>query len=929
MKTYDINIDNAGGQGSAKFTIVYGTSTVVGYAAPTRTGYTFAGYFTAASDGVKIINADGTLANATGYVTDGKWSKASDTVLFAQWQANTYGMSLDKNGGAVNGHVTATYGSSVLTNLEDATRYGYGVSGYYTAAEGGVVIIVDGKLQKDTAYTDADGNWDVDDYAILYAHWEPNQYTVTLNSNNGYADGLTKIAYETSEFLWFTHASGNTGYHLDGYFTQAEGGSMVISVAQLLQSNVDNFTDENGKWIKAEDCTLYAHWSPNVDGIILHSNGGTEHGHASVKYDGTSPYLTTHATRTGYSVEGYYTAPELEVKVMNADGTFVPNVEGFTDEQGRWHVQGDQTFYAKWTANIYDVGLLSALATLNGTAKATYGETSVNITMPPEYAYHHPEAYYTTSDLDVKVINADGTLVPNVPNFTDSEGRWIMASNTDVYVKWAGDLKHLVITYSYSDGSGQAFPSVDTYVAVGDSYSYDSPALEGYTPDIATVSGTIEYFDVTEWVRYAPNDYTITFVTNGGSDIDPYTAPYKSQIPEKETHRLGYDFAGWFSDESLQTPYELTTMPLGGITIYAKWTFTVYTIDYALGGGQNDPANPATFTMDTDTITLRPATRTGYTFGGWFADMGYTQQVTQIPKGTTLEYGQTLYFVFAKWTVNQYTITFDTQGGSPVASITKDYMAPVQTPANPTKDGYTFGGWMRDGSRFQVPPEMPAENIDLVALWVKVETSGSSVKVSVDAETVVIDTAIEAVAAMMNDATKTEVSVTGNGWAMDIPMEVVMGATGPVSAGAKPLSDNDVASLPAEVQSLLQGKTVYTLSLTDSNGAISFTGKAIKVSLPYKLQDGEKASNVKVFYIDENNKAVEVDAEYDEQAQCAVFSTDHFSTWYVDATSSGSGGGSNVGLIVGIIVGVLLVAAVVAVVVLVKTGKIGGAKGSA
>ena len=104
---------------------------------------------------------------------------------------------------------------------------------------------------------------------------------------------------------------------------------------------------------------------------------------------------------------------------------------------------------------------------------------------------------------------------------------------------------------------------------------------------------------------------------------------------------------------------------------------------------------------------------------------------------------------------------------------------------------------------------------------------------------------------------------------------------------------------------------------------------AIKVSLPYKLQDGEKASNVKVFYIDENNKAVEVDAEYDEQAQCAVFSTDHFSTWYVDATASdsGSGGGSNVGLIVGIIVGVLVVAAIVAVVVLVKTGKIGGSKG--
>ena len=50
---------------------------------------------------------------------------------------------------------------------------------------------------------------------------------------------------------------------------------------------------------------------------------------------------------------------------------------------------------------------------------------------------------------------------------------------------------------------------------------------------------------------------------------------------------------------------------------------------------------------------------------------------------------------------------------------------------------------------------------------------------------------------------------------------------------------------------------------SDSNGAISFAGKAIKVSLPYKLQDGEKASNVKVFFINENNQAVEVDAEYE------------------------------------------------------------------
>ena len=110
---------------------------------------------------------------------------------------------------------------------------------------------------------------------------------------------------------------------------------------------------------------------------------------------------------------------------------------------------------------------------------------------------------------------------------------------------------------------------------------------------------------------------------------------------------------------------------------------------------------------------------------------------------------------------------------------------------------------------------------------------------------------------------------------------------------------------------------------------MTFVGSKIRVTLPYELKDGEKASNVRMFFIDANNEAVEVEASYDEQTKCVQFETDHFSTWYVDATSSGSGGGSNVGLIIGIIVGVLVIAAAVTVVVLFKTGKIGGAKGSA
>lgn len=105
-------------------------------------------------------------------------------------------------------------------------------------------------------------------------------------------------------------------------------------------------------------------------------------------------------------------------------------------------------------------------------------------------------------------------------------------------------------------------------------------------------------------------------------------------------------------------------------------------------------------------------TKEGYSFEGWYNDDTKYDFATPVTENITLT---------AKWTINQYTITFDTDGGSEIAAITQDYGTPVTAPAAPTKAGYTFAGWDTE-----IPDTMPAENVTITATWTKNSTGGFS-----------------------------------------------------------------------------------------------------------------------------------------------------------------------------------------------------------
>lgn len=107
-------------------------------------------------------------------------------------------------------------------------------------------------------------------------------------------------------------------------------------------------------------------------------------------------------------------------------------------------------------------------------------------------------------------------------------------------------------------------------------------------------------------------------------------------------------------------------------------------------------------------------TKTGYTFDGWYTEDTCTNLYdfdTPVKNALTL---------YAKWTINQYTITFKPGNGDEDTTITQNYGTPVTAPANPTRTGYTFAGWDKE-----IPATMPAENMTVTAQWTAVG-SGSS-----------------------------------------------------------------------------------------------------------------------------------------------------------------------------------------------------------
>ena len=406
-----------------------------------------------------------------------------------------------------------------------------------------------------------------------------------------------------------------------------------------------------GDRVPADVTALTVQWTAPTYAVTLNTNGGTINSGNVTSYTyGVGATLPTadDMTYTGHTFVGWYDNENLTGSPVTAIGG--------TET-------GNKEYWAKWEINQYAITF----------------DTNGGSEIAP-----------ITQDYGTKITTpADPTRKGYTFKGWDKEiPKTMPAENITVKAQW--EINQYAITFDTNGGSEIAPITQDYGTAIT---APADPTREGYTfiGWDTEIPKTMPAENITVTAQWEINRYTITFDTAGGSEIAPITQDYGTNItaPANPT-RKGYTFKGW--DKEIPE-----TMPAGNITVKAQWEINQYTIAFDTNGG----SEIAPITQDYGTAITAPAdpTRKGYTFKGWDKEIPKTMPAENIT-------------VKAQWEINQYTITFDTNGGSEIAPITQDYGTAITAPADPTRKGYTFKGWDKE-----IPKTMPAENITITARW--------------------------------------------------------------------------------------------------------------------------------------------------------------------------------------------------------------------
>ena len=412
------------------------------------------------------------------------------------------------------------------------------------------------------------------------------------------------------------------------------------------------------------------------------------------------------------------------------------NVEGWYLSRGG-HFAAQVTFWARPTLPKRDTGFRPVLEVLNPDTLGADGLKAVTLDLGGGTLGNSSE------DIQIIVKNGESFTAPATeglsrPNSISEDAQLYWSDENGNCYKPGdtvpADVSRLLITGDYeviylpgTYGTGSAVTDMKPhnniltlrgalftrtgYTQTGWSTVDGGEKVYGFE-DVYTQNEALTLYPV-----WNANQYTVTFDSTGGSEVITKTidVTYGEPLGDMPVpKREGYVFLGWYdalvggkcygdSDGKSTSPYDKDV----SITLYAQWAEAPSRMVYfnTCGGTMTGPVE-VLHKLNTPIAKPDNPTKPGHTFNGWYTDSALTQ-AWNFDDWVTGELK-----LYAGWTVNQYTITFDTAGGSTVAPITQDYGTAITVPSSPTREGYTFIGWDKE-----IPATMPAENMTITAKW--------------------------------------------------------------------------------------------------------------------------------------------------------------------------------------------------------------------
>ena len=320
---------------------------------------------------------------------------------------------------------------------------------------------------------------------------------------------------------------------------------------------------------------------------------------------------------------------------------------------------------------------------------------------------------------------APGASVP--ADVTELTVQWTAPTYTVTLNAGDGTINSGDVT-SYTYGVGATLPTAGDMTYTGHTFKgwYDNENLTGspVTAISDTETGNKEY-----WAKWEANTYTVTLNAGGGTinngNVTGYTYGVGATLPTAgDMTYTGHTFKGWYDNENL-TGFPVTAISnteTGNKEYWAKWEANTYTVTLNAGGGTINSGNVTGYTYGVGATlpTAGDMTYTGHTFKGWYDNENLTgSPVTAI--GNT-ETGNKEYW--AKWEINQYTVTVKPENGKADITITRDYGTPITAPTL-TREGYQFNGWDK-----AFPTTMPAEDLTITAQWRDIAVPTGEIKIA-------------------------------------------------------------------------------------------------------------------------------------------------------------------------------------------------------